>query len=1237
MDPRDVVQRIRAGRCALVVGRHVEPAELARLPIPAVWTTRDDDALAHDGRQVLKLLAGIADAAALRRAWIPASAARERVGRVYREGTLVLVGFRAGDPDLALLLDRLFASFEPPAGPHLLVGDAGDVPDALAAEHALERVPGAFLDALAAACAAAPEAGDDLDAWCARLAEDPTDAEARAALAALAERARTDPERRAEILLACVEVEPAAEARAALLREVAATFAGELKRARAALLAALREVPGDAAALAEAERLAETDGSWDDLVAELAEVVRDAGDAALWSHLGRLYADKLRHPDYAADSFREALKLDPARGDALRGLAAVQRRQEKWGELAETLAALAELDRDPVAWLALGDLHETALPRAGAAVDAYERALALDPANAAALRALVRLYERTQRGDEHLRSLERLSEVVPSVERPALYRRLAAELEDLRDGAPRAAAAYERLLELEPRAPDAVRALERIWRAAGRWDALARLYDDVLQPDSPAELWHRAGEAQRALGDVGAAEARFARAVARDPAHAPSLLALAEIARGRGDLARAVTLLLDAERRTASRLERAALLWRAAGLRRELGQDAADLGARTLELDPDHLEAGRVVAPAWVEAGRHAEARPVLEMLLRKDPAPRWHALLGRAAEALGDAAAAAEHWGAAEGVEATVGLGRALQALGESEAAEERLRDAAGRAVPPEVESDVWRRIAALARARGDGPAAEDALVRALPAAGDDRARILEELGDLRGLRGDLDGALAAYEEALALRPRQGVLHHKVLDIHTAGRDWRRALAALDRLIEQHDDRAVRGEYLYAAGRIAETELDEDGRALLYYQRAGEDGHAKALAGVERLATARGDWRSLSRSYRQELKRHPHNAVLWRKLADVLWYNLDERDAAMSAHEAAAALEPESLAGHDRMADLYLAAGPAWSDKAIAELQTILRATPERDDVYPLLARLYADTGQRDKAYCLSEVLVLLGQAGDEARARAEALRPERIPRVARAFDDEIWARIQHPREDRALGGALAAFAAALAGTVAETRATLKLKEPVAHPICDYIAAALGIDPAPEVHIRPGLAAPQAAHLDDHGRLVAALLVPPPAGEVDTAFPLAKLLALFRPERYAIVALGTVPRLEAAVSAARAACGLAPAAGPAEKLAARLQRTVPAAAREHAAVLLSRGSSDVLAWVGAADLTANRAGLLVCGSLPAAARAVATEKGALTSLAARDRLLDLVAFAASEEYFGARERLGIDVGAIST
>jgi len=392
----------------------------------------------------------------------------------------------------------------------------------------------------------------------------------------------------------------------------------------------------------------------------------------------------------------------------------------------------------------------------------------------------------------------------------------------------------------------------------------------------------------------------------------------------------------------------------------------------------------------------------------------------------------------------------------------------------------------------------------------------------------------------------------------------------------------------------------------------------------------ARGEWKSLARAYRQELRRRPRDGALWRKLADLLWEVGHERDAAVAAYEAAAALEPETPERHDRLARLYLEAGASWTDKAIAELQAILRARPERDDVYPELSRLYADAGLRDEAYCLAEVLVLLGQAGDDERRRAEALRPTALPHASARLTDERWGELQHPREDRALGGAFAALAAALAASVAESRAALKLKDPDDVPLLGYVAATLGITPVPEIHVRPGLAAPQVAHLSERGRLVAALVVPPLGDEPAAAFLLAKKLALFRPERYAIAALGSVPRLEAALAAGRIACGLAPPAP--DKLAAQIQKLLPAAARDHAAALLERADGNVLAWVSAADLTTNRVGLVVSAHLPAAARAVATEKSPLTSLSAKERLLDLVAFAASEEYFGLRRHLGIGV-----
>src|SRR6185436_1296310 len=106
----------------------------------------------------------------------------------YHDGTLVLVGLRNGDPDLALLLDRILAGLEPPGAgaDHILAAALGpDERADLLAEHRIRALPEAgFLEALAAACEAAGlslargrPSVDDLEGWSARLHDDPADAE----------------------------------------------------------------------------------------------------------------------------------------------------------------------------------------------------------------------------------------------------------------------------------------------------------------------------------------------------------------------------------------------------------------------------------------------------------------------------------------------------------------------------------------------------------------------------------------------------------------------------------------------------------------------------------------------------------------------------------------------------------------------------------------------------------------------------------------------------------------------------------------------------------------------------------------------------------------------------------------------------------------------------------------------------------------------------------------------------
>ena len=53
---------------------------------------------------------------------------------------------------------------------------------------------------------------------------------------------------------------------------------------------------------------------------------------------------------------------------------------------------------------------------------------------------------------------------------------------------------------------------------------------------------------------------------------------------------------------------------------------------------------------------------------------------------------------------------------------------------------------------------------------------------------------------------------------------------------------------------------------------------------------------------------------------------------------------------------------------------------------------------------------------------------------------------------------------------------------------------------------------------------------------------------------------------------------------------------------------------------------------MILSNDLETAARLVATETGALSTLPAKDRLRDLLAFSVSEGYFAVRRHLGIHV-----
>jgi hypothetical protein len=84
------------------------------------------------------------------------------------------------------------------------------------------------------------------------------------------------------------------------------------------------------------------------------------------------------------------------------------------------------------------------------------------------------------------------------------------------------------------------------------------------------------------------------------------------------------------------------------------------------------------------------------------------------------------------------------------------------------------------------------------------------------------------------------------------------------------------------------------------------------------------------------------------------------------------------------------------------------------------------------------------------------------------------------------------------------------------------------------------------------------------------------------------------------------------------------LMAVVPSLAAEGQAI-------DVAAWAAGAQLTANRAGLLVCGDLSSAIAAVSADPGG-KGLTAEEAVQDLIRWNVSSEHLALREQLGLAI-----
>jgi len=986
-----------------------------------------------------------------------------------------------------------------------------------------------------------------------------------------------------------------------------------------------------------------------------------------------------RDPVRARGAYEKVLAADGSADDAYRGLERVLKAEGNWYELVSVQSRHISAIKAPAARVELyveqAQAYERELDDPHKAIDALMNVLAVEDSNRTALAWLPRLYQRTETFDRAVDILVRHA-ALEGDKGAALYAEAGRiALENVND--PDAAQKHlDKAISLDNENLGALKTLGALHHKRGNH---AQAVEMLMRAEGAsgsrneriALLWQAASITEQELEDPGKALDLFERVLKLDPDHVDAGQKVADrlVASKRWDDALPVLEMLARQAEGLDRLERSRREAQLGKAYEELHrtEKAARHYKLAVESDPDSLDAAIGLANMLMAEAKAVEGSDKAADMW-KEVDKRYRELLARHRSGISDSQTA-EIW---------YRLGAAARALGEDKKAEANFRRALEKEPLHEETLDAmvdlggahgeWRMVADAKRAKIDALGKRDGTEYL-------RAKLFEEIGDTyRERLKDVTSATGAYLEGLKIAPASRVMMHKLLEAFTEQRQWRRAIETLDQLSALEDSPSRRARFHYTAAVVARDELNDAELSVDKFNAALDDEPLtpKAFEGVEKLLQDRKDWKNLARAYRRQLKRLGEDAPveklleLWTHLGDTYAEHLGDTEAATEAYQVACELAPDDIQRHEQLADLYLEAGDARRSEAIYELQFLLSHAPDRVELYKALANLYRAEHEIDKAFCVAQALVFLGAASDEERMLYERFRPRGFTPAPRRLTEELWQKsIIHPREDRAVGAIFSSTLGALAGSSAQpvtafgltpdSRTDLEKDPRPVTRIVKYVCGVLAIDPSPMVWMQEtgdGLRVANTVGLGaDRSRLVPTLLVGgsliTKQDERELAFEVGKRMAYLRPERFVTLAVGTLPKLEAAFQAAVLAGGARPTAHDgkpftvdneeAKKLAQSLQKQVPGALLEQVGELSYKltgrlGNGLIANWRAATDLTANRVGFIVANDFQVAAKGIATEAASLSTMSVKERLRDLLAYAVSEQYFQVRRHLGLQI-----
>lgn len=207
-----------------------------------------------------------------------------------------------------------------------------------------------------------------------------------------------------------------------VLRETAELYEKRGKdpeRARQAVLFAIDADPEDLDVRAEFERLTAVTGQWEDLAGTYEKLLEDqglvVGKRDVLSVLAKTYDQYLDNPRKALASYWRLLEVEPGDLETLDQIERLATLLSDWAQLVRALVIKADLllgdEERAYSWRRIGEARRDMLDDPAGAIDAYERALELNPASGFTVDCLLELLESRGAPDRRVELLVRRVEL----------------------------------------------------------------------------------------------------------------------------------------------------------------------------------------------------------------------------------------------------------------------------------------------------------------------------------------------------------------------------------------------------------------------------------------------------------------------------------------------------------------------------------------------------------------------------------------------------------------------------------------------------------------------------------------------------------------------------------------------------------------------------------------------------------------------------------------------------------